>query len=182
MASVTAFPCPFRTTYSNHVGSRITSISTWESTPDNNDPQVFCSFEVADDYSLKFPHSDMTAQDIVAACMDALLQNDIPRKNAGLEVCFYFSSDRCRAALGGSVEDFISYASNPTFGSMTNANEYIVLSVGPIIPATMTRGAMQTVLVRVTPLKGDHRTFLWYVCKFITALSTGATQCDRHAF
>jgi hypothetical protein len=93
--------------------------------------------------------------------MDALLQNDNPRKNAGLEVCFYFSSDRCRAALGGSVEDFILYASNPTFGSMTNANEYVVLSVGPIIPATMTRGAMQTVLIRVTPSKGKHRTFLW---------------------
>jgi hypothetical protein len=97
--------------------------------------------------------------------MDALLQNENPRKNAGLEVCFDFSSDRCRAALGGNIENFILYASNPTFGSMMNANEYIVLSVGPIILATMTRGAMQTVLVKVTPSKGDHRTLLWYVCR-----------------
>jgi hypothetical protein len=58
---------------------------------------------------------------------------------------------------------FCLVASNPTFGSMMNANEYIVLSVGPI--GTMTHGAMQTVLVKVTPSKGDHRTFLWYVCR-----------------
>lgn len=129
------------------------SITTWRFAPNNNEPQQS---------SLTSPHADMTARD---TCMDALLQNENPRKNAGLEVCFDFSSDRCRAALGGNIENFILYASNPTFGSMMNANEYIVLSVGPIILATMTRGAMQTVLVKVTPSKGDHRTLLWYVCR-----------------
>ncbi|KAL7531159.1 hypothetical protein ACHAXR_003877 [Thalassiosira sp. AJA248-18] len=103
----------------------------------------------------------MNAQDAVTTCMDALLQNDVPKENAGLEVCFNFSSDRCRAAFGGSLEDFILHASNPTFGSMTNANEYSVLSVGPVIAASMTRGAMQTVSIKVTPAKGNDRTFLW---------------------
>jgi hypothetical protein len=142
------------------------SIATRRFAPNNNEPQQSSSSS---------PHADMTARDVVTTCMDALLQNDNPRINSGLEVCFDFSSDRCRAALGGSVEDFILYASNPTFGSIMNANEYIVLSVGPIIPATVTRGAMQTVLVKVTPSKGDHRTFLWYVCGCMINLYN---QCD----
>lgn len=32
--------------------------------------------------------ADMTAQDVVTTCMNALLQNDKPRMNAGLKVCF----------------------------------------------------------------------------------------------
>ena len=102
-----------------------------------------------------------TAQEVVTTCMDALLQNDHPWDNAGLEVTFDLSSDRCRAALGGSLDDFISYASNPTFGPLANAKEYSVVSVGPVIAATMTRGAMQTVLIKVQPAKGSERTFLW---------------------
>ena len=143
----------FQATYTGRASCGL-SIATWRFAPNNNEPQQS---------SFTSPHADMAARDVVTTCMEALLQNDNPRKNAGLNVCFDFSSDRCRAALGGNVEDFILYASNPTFGSMMNANEYIVLSVGPIIVATMTRGAMQTVLVKVTPSKGDHRTFLWYV-------------------
>mmetsp|Transcript_23798 Transcript_23798/g.50522 ORF Transcript_23798/g.50522 Transcript_23798/m.50522 type:complete len:209 (+) Transcript_23798:120-746(+) len=108
-----------------------------------------------------FSPSDMNAQQVVTTCMDAMLRNDFPYENAGFETCFDFSSDRCRAALGGSLEEFITYAHNPTFGSMKNALEYSILNVGPIISGSNTRGAMQTVLVRVTPQKGDNRTFLW---------------------
>lgn len=107
------------------------------------------------------PHTNMTAEGVVTTCMDALLNNDSPRENAGLSVCFDFSSDRCRASLGGNLDDFISYANNPTFGSMINANEYVVVSVGPVIAATNTRGAMQTVLIKVKPANGKDRTFLW---------------------
>lgn len=103
----------------------------------------------------------MTGVDVVKQCMDALLQNDVGYENSGLEVCFDFSSDRCRAALGGSLEEFLLHASNPTFGSMINANTYEILNVGSVIGASMTRGAMQTVLIKVSPSKGDDRTFLW---------------------
>ena len=103
----------------------------------------------------------MTGVDVVKQCMDALLQNDVGYENSGLEVCFDFSSDRCRAALGGSLEEFILHASNPTFGSMINANTYEILNVGSVIGASMTRGAMQTVLIKVSPSKGGDRTFLW---------------------
>jgi hypothetical protein len=111
--------------------------------------------------SILIPHVNMTAKDVVKTCMEALIQNDDPMENIGLRVCFDFSSDRCRAALGGNLEDFISYAKNPTFGSMINANEYVVLSEGPVIAATNTRGAMQTVLMKVKPANGNDRTFLW---------------------
>jgi hypothetical protein len=150
----------FQVTYTSRV-SRDPFITTRLSAQNDNDSQQSLSSDIADDSLLTSLHANMNARDVATTCMDALLQNDSPRKNSGLEVCFDFSSDRCRAALGGSVEDFILYASNPTFGSMTNAKEYIVLSVGRIIPATMTRGAMQTVLIKVTPSKGDYRTFLW---------------------
>mmetsp|Transcript_51275 Transcript_51275/g.109150 ORF Transcript_51275/g.109150 Transcript_51275/m.109150 type:complete len:210 (-) Transcript_51275:145-774(-) len=135
------------------------SIVGWQSVP--NEPQDLAPSDVNYGTPLSSSHANMTATDVVQKCMDAMLQNDSPRKNSGFQVCFDFSSDRCRAALGGSVENFVAYATNPTFGSMTNANEYFVLSVGQVIAASMTRGAMQTVLVKVVPAKGDDRTFLW---------------------
>ena len=46
---------------------------------------------------LPFPNPNVVAEDVVTLCMDALLYNDEPKTNAGLEVCFNFSSDRCRA-------------------------------------------------------------------------------------
>jgi hypothetical protein len=116
----------------------------------------------ANDFSsILLSHESMTAEDVVTTCMDALQQNDNPSENTGLKVCFNLSSDRCRAALGGNLDDFISYANNPTFGTMINAKDFVVLSVGPVIPATKTRGAMQTVLIKVKPSSGNDRGFLW---------------------
>ncbi len=103
----------------------------------------------------------VTARDVVVACMDGLSKNDSPWANAGLEICWEYSSDRNRAAQGGSLDDFITYASNPTFSAMVNAKEYSVEKVGAYIPGTMTRGAMQTVLIKVQSLKGEERSFLW---------------------
>lgn len=110
---------------------------------------------------ITFPHRDYTAPDVVQLCMDKMARNDEPYKNAGQEVCFNFSSDRCRAAQGGSLEMFIQFANNPVFASMVNALDWSILSTGPIIPGTPTRGAMQTVLVNVKPEKGNERKFLW---------------------
>jgi len=78
-------------------------------------------------------------------------------------VNFDFSSDRCRSALGGNLQDFISYASNPTFGCMVRCREWKILSVGPEISGTQVRGAMKTVLVSVRPSsdKLSSRRFLW---------------------
>lgn len=105
--------------------------------------------------------NNMTAREVVITCMDALSNNDTPWDNAGLEICFDYSSDRCRAAQGGSLEEFISYAANPTFASMVNAKEYSVENVGVLIPSSMTRGAMQTVLIKVQSSKDEERSYLW---------------------
>lgn len=83
---------------------------------------------------------------MVEIALDHLGASDEVGINAGLEVCFNFSSDNCRAALGGTLEKFIAYASNPTFGSMIRAREWSKVCVGPLIAGSPTRGAMQTVL------------------------------------
>jgi hypothetical protein len=115
-----------------------------------------------DDF-LPQPHPDRDALDVVHTCMSVLLN----RKDAGLEVCFHFSSDLCRAALGGSLERFRQYATNPVFGYLVNCSDYEIISVGPVIEGTRTRGAMQTVLMdALQGQKGDKkpddgRRFLW---------------------
>jgi len=92
--------------------------------------------------------------EVVEICMSAMQTNTDPFIDAGLEVCFNFSSDSCRAALGGSLSEFITYAHNPTFGSMLNMDHWEILRVGDEIAASQTRGAMQTFLTRVVPGRG----------------------------
>jgi hypothetical protein len=113
-----------------------------------------------DEDFIPFPSSDLEGPDIVNLCMNALLQNGVPYINAGLETCWNFSSDTCRASQGGSLEHFIQHASNPIFASLVNAESWSVSSTGPIIPGTPTRGAMQTVLTKVVSA-GKEREFLW---------------------
>lgn len=146
----------------NHMRHR-KSVASWRYARDNADDLTKHDVMASSASAPATPNIDMTAENVVIACMDAMLQNDVPWSNAGLETCFDYSSDRCRAALGGSLDKFITYASNPTFGSMTHAKHYSILSVGPIVAAGTTRGAMQTVLVNVTPAKGKDRRFLWCV-------------------
>lgn len=119
------------------------------------------SFMGIDQDFIPFPHRDFTAPEVVQMCMDTLSRNNEPYANAGLECCFNFSTDRCRAAQGGSLEMFVRYASNPVFASMVDALDWQVLSTGPLIQGTLTRGAMQTVLINVQPRKGEARRFLW---------------------
>jgi hypothetical protein len=95
------------------------------------------------------------APTVVDTCMTSLLQK------RGLDVCFEFSSDRCRAALGGSLERFREYAKNPVFGFLVQCTDYKVLSIGPIIQGTPTRGSMQTVLMEAIDQGKEGRKFLW---------------------
>jgi hypothetical protein len=44
---------------------------------------------------------------------------------------------------------------------MVNAKEYSAENVGALIPSSMTRGAMQTVLIKVQSSKDEERSYLW---------------------
>lgn len=114
--------------------------------------------------SLPDPNMDFSPQDVIALCMNHLLWS----RDEGLEVCFNFSSDRCRAAQGGSLEAFREYAQNPVFAFLVNCDEWNIISMGPVINATNTRGSMQTMLMEAVQHKmGDSSTttearkFLW---------------------
>mmetsp|Transcript_18525 Transcript_18525/g.53413 ORF Transcript_18525/g.53413 Transcript_18525/m.53413 type:complete len:212 (-) Transcript_18525:295-930(-) len=144
-----------------NVASHLFALNTGEFYGDEESELFDMGYQPQDRQCLPCPYPELNAENVVQLCMDNLLSNDEPRANAGLEVCFNFSSDQCRAALGGSLEKFIQYASNPTFGSMVGAKEWTKASVGPIIEGTNTRGAMQTVLVDVKPSNGRDRRFLW---------------------
>ena len=113
-----------------------------------------------DDF-LPDPNPSLEAIDVLSACMGTMLQ----RQEAGLEVCWRFSSDRCRAALGGSLERFAQYATNPVFGYLVNCADYQVISVGPTIKGTPTRGDMQTILMEAKQCNDKveefPRRFLW---------------------
>ncbi|KAL7581152.1 hypothetical protein ACA910_005945 [Epithemia clementina (nom. ined.)] len=119
-----------------------------------------------DDF-LPQPGPHFQALEVVHACMKTLLVN----RDAGLEVCFNFASDSCRAALGGSLEEFNHYARNPVFGYLVNCADYEIVSVGPEIQGTPTRGAMQTVLMDAKPAAredgsaSEPRRFLWTMLK-----------------
>ena len=68
-----------------------------------------------------------------------------------------------QAALGGSIEAFRDYATNPVFSHLVNCRGWKLVSVGPVIEGTPTRGAMQTVLIDVVadPTDDPPRQFLW---------------------
>ena len=119
---------------------------------------------------LPTPNASMTPLQVVTTCMNQLQNNDEPKLNSGLEVCYYFSSDACQAANGGSLEAFLQYANNPVFQSMVDCHEWEVVNVGPEIQGTNTRGAMRTVLIQVVQkkVKGQERNdrrFLWTLMK-----------------
>jgi hypothetical protein len=118
-----------------------------------------------DDF-LPNPHPDFSATDVVTVCMNTLIDR---KDGGGLEVCFNFSSDQCRAAVGGSLDNFAEYATNPVFKFLVQCHEWNTVSVGSVIPGTPTRGAMQTVLMdailpEASLQAGDDdgaRRFLW---------------------
>ena len=69
------------------------------------------------DVVAELPRPDAMWDDVaaVALCMNALARNDEPCPDAGLTVCFSFSSDMCRAAVGGSLEEFRKYNSSASY-------------------------------------------------------------------
>jgi len=165
-----ATPLPCATTGDDsHCSSEGNSASfTANGDDDDGDDAIF----EYDDF-LPQPHPGLEALDVVRACMSVMNE----RKDAGLEVCFNFSSDRCRAAIGGSLYRFAEYATNPVFGYLVNCVGYDIVSVGPEIAGTATRGAMRTLLMdakqretKTTTATGDgdgkrkeddRRRFLW---------------------
>lgn len=118
-----------------------------------------------DDF-LPNPHPDYTATEVVTVCMNTLIER---KDGGGLEVCFNFSSDQCRAAVGGSLDNFAEYATNPVFGFLVACSDWKPVNIGPVIPGTPTRGAMQTVLMDAilpaasykSPADDGTRRFLW---------------------
>ena len=52
---------------------------------------------------LPFPSVRIEPEDVVRLCMDSLLINDEPKINAGLEVCYNFSSDKLIAGKNRNV-------------------------------------------------------------------------------
>ena len=134
----------------------------WRATFDNrfDDPPESRHVIEYDDF-LPDPDPSLEAADVLVACMGTLLQ----RKEDGLEVCWRFSSDRCRASLGGSLERFTQYSTNPVFGYLVKCVDYEVLSTGPVIKGTATRGDMQTILIEAKQTLDEvqefPRRFLW---------------------
>jgi hypothetical protein len=108
------------------------------------------------------PSLSLGPADVVEACMNALVRNDFPEVDSGLATCFAFSNDMCRAAVGGSLDDFCKYAKNPTFQTLVNCRVWRAEPVNFIGGgATPTRGAMATQTVIVTSRTGSTRAFLW---------------------
>ena len=136
---------------------------------DDTNPTTNCGMR-----SERLPTSNtvMTPEEVVTTCMSHLQKQ---QQYAGLEVCYNYSSDACRMANGGSLASFMNHANNPVFQTMVGCLRWDILNVGPIIPATATRGAMQTVLIEVVPgMVGDShntrhhrndRQFLWTIIK-----------------
>jgi hypothetical protein len=93
------------------------------------------------------PNPDLDAIQVATLCMDALKLNN---PNDALETCFVFSSDRCRAAVGGNLEEFLRYANNPVFSSLVECDDYEIVNTGPVIPGGPHRGEMQTVLISIS--------------------------------
>ena len=83
-----------------------------------------------------------------------------------------FSSDMCRAAVGGSLADFLKYARNPTFAQLVDHESWSG-KLGNRIPATQTRGALTTNMVTVQTNRGQERKFLMDAAATTTAAGPG---------
>ena len=117
--------------------------------------------KAGEDDSVPQPDPIYSDEAVVALCMNALGRNDDPFPDAGLEVCFSFSSDMCRAAVGGDLEAFRQYARNPTFSQLIGHRSWTG-EHGSRIAAGPMRGAMSTIMVTVvTGATGKERKFLW---------------------
>jgi hypothetical protein len=109
--------------------------------------ETMMCFSQEDETNTNLPNPEFDAVQVATICMNAL-QTQKPEQS--LEICFNFSSDRCRAAVGGSLEEFLQYAANPVFGKLVHCDNFEIASIGPLIPGSQVRGVMQTVLVDIT--------------------------------
>ncbi|CAJ1937986.1 unnamed protein product [Cylindrotheca closterium] len=136
---------------SDHFSWRTKPLLAWSTTdfPGGEDLSNESGIGV-NNFSIKEPNPELNGLEVATLCMNAL-QHEMPQKS--LEICFNFSSDRCRAAVGGTLEEFVRYAANPVFGKLVRCPSYDIISVGPIIPGSNVRGDMQTILIQLS--KGD---------------------------
>jgi hypothetical protein len=102
------------------------------------------------------PNPSYNAIHVVQACMETIVQNQQYDPNIGLQVCYNFSNDRCRSAIGADIQEFYLYAQNPIFQHITYCRSYNIISIGPIISGTNHRGAMQTILIDVLSSKSNN--------------------------
>ena len=130
-------------------------------------PQQLSALIEYDDDLLPSPHPEFDAIDVVHLCMKKLMNSNKFNNdsNDGLKVCFSFSSDFLQAPFGGQLDAFVQHAKNPVFASLVHCTHFEILSIGPIIPGTNTRGAMQTCLMAVQSPSNEERRFLWTLQK-----------------
>jgi hypothetical protein len=131
-----------------------------------NNRQLHLQLSSAIEYDgmLPRPNPDFVAMDVVHLCMGTLMDKG-NKNDEGLKVCFEFSSDFLQAPFSGKLDAFIQHAKNPVFASLVQCTHYEILSIGPIIPGTSTRGAMQTCLMAVRSPGSEERRFLWTLQK-----------------
>ena len=137
--------------------------------------------KAGEDDSVPQPDPIYSDEAVVALCMNALGRNDDPIPDAGLRTCWNFSSDMCRAAVGGSLADFLKYARNPTFAQLVDHESWSG-KLGNRIPGTQTRGALTTTMVTVQTNRGQERKFLWTLVPVRKSTSElGSKTISRHA-
>jgi len=99
-----------------------------------------------------YPHIGLNALTAVEACLDTLIDHVHYRdQRFGLEQCYHFSNEHCKAKLGGSLESFEQFIRSPIYGALAECLWYQIDHVGPLSPGDRSRGEMQTVLVDAFP-------------------------------
>ncbi|MDH3671698.1 MAG: DUF4864 domain-containing protein [Gammaproteobacteria bacterium] len=66
-----------------------------------------------------FPNRNLSPADVIRIQIRALGRNDIPHKNAGIEIAFRFASPRNKL-ITGPLPRFIQLVSNPVYRPMLN--------------------------------------------------------------
>jgi len=71
----------------------------------------------AKDLSRTAPHPSLAPLDVVMIVMNALRQNDIPKKNRGIAITFNFASP-ANKRVTGPIGRFVKMVSGPIYGDM----------------------------------------------------------------
>mmetsp|Transcript_46684 Transcript_46684/g.145804 ORF Transcript_46684/g.145804 Transcript_46684/m.145804 type:complete len:221 (-) Transcript_46684:180-842(-) len=118
----------------------------------------------------KSPSPEISPEEVVRACNVGLKYDDVPMPDHGFGICYAFADNMCKAANAprgrhSTLEYFIKFANNPTFGSMVNMKSFELLGECNEIEGSPTRGALATQLVQIETKEGRERKFLWTLQK-----------------